>query len=101
MSRKYGVRAGLLGCKSLQEQFSLISNQVGSFYAQWENFRLTPEGKKKSTEKLKSDPHEFSGHTVGEVRRQDGLKLVFGDGFWLCFRLSGTVPVVPGQEPDF
>jgi len=26
--------------------------------------------------------------------RTDGLKLVFEDGSWVCYRLSGTEPVV-------
>jgi len=28
------------------------------------------------------------------VVRADGLKLVFEDGSWVCYRLSGTEPVV-------
>ena len=98
---KDGVLAGLLCCeavakrgKSLGEQLKQISNQVGSFYPQRENFRLTPEVKTKFTEKLKSDPREFCGHQVSEVVRKDGLKLVFSDGSWVCYRLSGTEPVV-------
>ncbi|HTU34485.1 MAG TPA: phosphoglucomutase/phosphomannomutase family protein [Candidatus Acidoferrum sp.] len=98
---KDGVLAGLLCCeavarrgKSLGEQLKAISNQVGSFYPLRQNFRLTPEVKTKFTEKLKSDPREFCGHTVSEVVRKDGLKLVFSDGSWVCYRLSGTEPVV-------
>ncbi len=98
---KDGVLAGLLCCeavakrgKSLGEQLKEISNQVGSFFPQRENFRLTPEVKAKFTEKLRSDPHEFFGHKVDEVVRKDGLKLVLGDGSWVCYRLSGTEPVV-------
>jgi len=93
--------AGLLCCeavarrgKSLGEQLKTISNQVGSFYPQRENFRLTPEVKAKFTEKLRSDPSEFCGHPVSEVVRKDGLKLLFSDGSWVCYRLSGTEPVV-------
>src|SRR6185295_380408 len=63
---KDGLLAGLLCCeavakrgKSLGEQLKAISNQVGSFFPQRENFRLTPEVKAKFTEKLKSDPKEF------------------------------------------
>jgi phosphoglucomutase len=98
---KDGVLAGLLCCeavakrgKSLGEQLREISNQVGSYYPQRDNFRLTPEVKTKFTEKLKSDPRDFCGHTVSEVGRKDGLKLVFDDGSWVCYRLSGTEPVV-------
>jgi len=98
---KDGVLAGLLCCeavarrgKSLGEQLKEISNQVGSFFPQRENFRLTPEVKTKFTEKLKSDPQEFCGHAVSQVVRTDGLKLVLDDGSWVCYRLSGTEPVV-------
>jgi alpha-D-glucose phosphate-specific phosphoglucomutase len=98
---KDGVLAGLLCCeavakrgKSLREQLQVISNQVGSFFPERQNFRLTPEVKAKFTEKLKSDPRNFCGHTVSEVVRTDGLKLVFSDGSWVCYRLSGTEPVV-------
>jgi alpha-D-glucose phosphate-specific phosphoglucomutase len=98
---KDGLLAGLLCCeavarrgKSLGEQLKVLCNQVGSFYPERQNFRLTAEVKAKFTEKLKSDPRDFCGHAVSEVVRTDGLKLVFGDGSWVCYRLSGTEPVV-------
>jgi phosphoglucomutase len=43
---------------------------------------------------LKSDPQELSGRKVKQAVRTDGLKLVFDDGSWVCYRLSGTEPVV-------
>jgi phosphoglucomutase len=98
---KDGLLAGLLCCeavakrgKSLGEQLKVLCNQVGSYHPERQNFRLTPEGKAKFTEKLKSDPREFCGHPVSQVVRTDGLKLVFSDGSWVCYRLSGTEPVV-------
>ena len=59
-----------------------------------ENFRLTPEIKARFTEKLKADPTELGGRKVVEVVRTDGLKLILDDGSWVCYRLSGTEPVV-------
>src|SRR6201982_495829 len=98
---KDGVLAGLLCCemvarrgKSLGKQLKALSNQVGSYYPQRENFRLTPEVKAKFTEKLKSDPREFCGHPVDQGVRTQGWKLVFEDGSGGCYRLSGTEPVV-------
>jgi phosphoglucomutase len=98
---KDGLLAGLLCCeavarrgKSLGEQLKAISNQVGSYFPERQNFRLTPEVKDKFTEKLRSDPRDFCGHPVHQVVRTDGLKLVFSDGSWVCYRLSGTEPVV-------
>jgi phosphoglucomutase len=31
---------------------------------------------------------------VTQVVRTDGLKLVLDDGSWVCYRVSGTEPVV-------
>jgi phosphoglucomutase len=98
---KDGVLAGLLCCemvarrgKSLGQQLQELFVKVGSYYPQRENFRLTPEVKEKFTEKLRADPREFSGRKVTEVVRKDGLKLILDDGSWVCYRLSGTEPVV-------
>jgi phosphoglucomutase len=98
---KDGLIAGLLCCEmvakrgySVMQQLKRLFNQVGSFYPVRENFHLTPEVKAKFTAKLATDPHELDGRAVTEVVRKDGLKLVFKDGSWVCFRLSGTEPVV-------
>ncbi len=71
-----------------------LFGKVGSFYSHRDNFRLTPEVKEKFTKKLNSDPHELAGRKVKQIVRTDGLKLLFEDGSWVCFRLSGTEPVV-------
>ena len=55
---------------------------------------MTPELQQKFTEKLRGDPSEFNGIKVANVVRIDGLKLVLADGSWVCYRLSGTEPVV-------
>jgi alpha-D-glucose phosphate-specific phosphoglucomutase len=98
---KDGVLAGLLVTemvavrgKSLGEQLKELFAKVGSFYPVRENFRLTAEVKEKFTEKMKTDPAELSGRKVTQVVRTDGLKLVLADGSWVCYRLSGTEPVV-------
>ncbi len=98
---KDGVLAGLLCCemvarrrKTLGQQLQELFAKVGSFCPQRENFRLTAEVKEKFTGKLQSEPREFFGRKVGEVVRKDGLKLVFEDGSWICYRVSGTEPVV-------
>jgi phosphomannomutase len=98
---KDGVLAGLLCCEmvarrgvSLGKQLADLFGKVGSFYPLRENFRLTPEVKQKFTEKLRGDPNEFYGIKVAMAVRTDGLKLVLADGSWVCYRLSGTEPVV-------
>jgi phosphomannomutase len=98
---KDGIIAGLLCCemvarrgKSLSAQLRDLFGKVGSFYPLRENFRLTPEVKAKFTTKLTSEPREISGRKVASIVRTDGLKLIFDDGSWVCYRLSGTEPVV-------
>jgi alpha-D-glucose phosphate-specific phosphoglucomutase len=98
---KDGVLAGLLVAemvakrgKSLGIQLKELFAKVGSFYPVRENFRLTAEVKAAFTEKLKADPTELSGRKVASVVRTDGLKLILEDGSWVCYRLSGTEPVV-------
>ena len=98
---KDGVLAGLLVTemlavrgKSLGAQLRELFSKVGSFYPVRENFRLTPERMAAFTEKLKVDPTELSGRKVTGVVRTDGLKLILDDGSWVCYRLSGTEPVV-------
>jgi phosphoglucomutase len=98
---KDGILAGLLCCeavarrgKSLQRQIHDLFGKVGSFYPKRENFRLTPEVQEKFTRKLKVDPSELDGRRVLRIIRTDGLKLAFDDGSWVCYRLSGTEPVV-------
>jgi alpha-D-glucose phosphate-specific phosphoglucomutase len=98
---KDGIIAGLLVAemvanrgKSLGVQLKELFGKVGSFYPVRENFRLTPEVKAAFTEKLKADPTELSGRKVTGVVRTDGLKLILEDGSWVCYRLSGTEPVV-------
>jgi alpha-D-glucose phosphate-specific phosphoglucomutase len=98
---KDGVLAGLLCCemrarrgKPLGQQLRELFDQVGSFYPRRENFRLTPAMKETFTKKLKQDPSALDGRKVAQIVRTDGLKLVLDDGSWVCFRLSGTEPVV-------
>jgi alpha-D-glucose phosphate-specific phosphoglucomutase len=98
---KDGIIAGLLVAemvarrgKSISDQLEELFDKVGSFYPVRENFHLTPEAKARFTQKLKVDPTELGGRKVIKVVRTDGLKLVLEDGSWVCYRLSGTEPVV-------
>ncbi|MGC2161654.1 MAG: phosphoglucomutase/phosphomannomutase family protein [Silvibacterium sp.] len=98
---KDGVIAGLLVAemvavrgKSLGEQLKELFAKVGEYYPNRENFRLTPEVKEKFIEKVKTDPTKLGPHKVTQIVRTDGLKLILDDGSWVCYRLSGTEPVV-------
>ena len=98
---KDGVLAGLLVTemvarrgKNLGTQLQELFAQVGSYYPHRENFRLTPEIKDRFTQKVKDDPATLGDRKVASVVRTDGLKLILEDGSWVCYRLSGTEPVV-------
>jgi phosphomannomutase len=98
---KDGIIAGLLVAEmvatrgtSLGAQLKALFAKVGSFYPTRENFHLTAEQKAAFTEKLKAEPRELGGRKVVSVVRTDGLKLILDDGSWVCYRLSGTEPVV-------
>ena len=98
---KDGILAGLLCCEMVARRRKPIGDQlrdlfakVGSFYPLRQNFRLTPEVKAQFTNKLKLQPGELFGRKIASIDRRDGLKLVFADGAWVCYRLSGTEPVV-------
>jgi alpha-D-glucose phosphate-specific phosphoglucomutase len=109
---KDGILAGLLCCEMVAKRGEPIAAQlrslfakVGSFYPLRENFRLTPEVKATFTRKLEVEPRELFGRKISNVDRTDGMKLVFSDGSWICYRLSGTEPVVrvyteARSEPD-
>jgi phosphoglucomutase len=109
---KDGVLAGLLCCemvakrgRALGQQLKDLFAEVGSFYSLRENFHLTQEVKDKFTGKLRGEPRDLMGRKVTEIVRTDGLKLLFADGSWVCYRLSGTEPVVrvyseARNEPD-
>jgi len=84
------LRDGGAAWKSLGEQLKALCNQVGSYYPQRENFRLTPEVKGKFTEKLRlirgvlwargqrSGSHRRT--EAGFRRRLVGVLPAFGDG---------------------
>lgn len=98
---KDGVIAGLLVAemvahrgRNLRTQLDELFAKVGSFYPVRENFHLTEQAKRSFTEKLKTDPKELGGRKVVSIVRTDGLKLVLEDGSWVCYRISGTEPVV-------
>lgn len=98
---KDGIIAGLLVAEmvavrgtSIGAQLKTLFGKVGSYYPVRENFHLTSDQKAAFTEKLKADPTELGGRKVIQIVRTDGLKLILDDGSWVCYRLSGTEPVV-------
>ncbi len=98
---KDGILAGLLTAEmvarrgqTLGQQLETLFTKYGAFYPVRENFRLTDDVKRTFIEKIKTDPTELGGRKVQQVVRTDGMKLIFEDGSWVLYRLSGTEPVV-------
>jgi phosphoglucomutase len=58
------------------------------------NLSLAPEAKARLMERLQTPPESFAGLKVAKHVTIDGHKYILEDGSWVCFRPSGTEPVV-------
>jgi alpha-D-glucose phosphate-specific phosphoglucomutase len=80
--------------KGLPELIDELFAKVGPVYNRRLNFSLTPGVKERLLDKLQTPPARFAGLAVTEHITLDGHKYVLEDGSWVCFRSSGTEPVV-------
>jgi phosphoglucomutase len=80
--------------KGLPELIADLFAKVGPVYNRCLNFSLTPEVKERLLVRLKTAPARFAGLAVAEHITLDGHKYLLADGSWVCFRPSGTEPVV-------
>jgi phosphomannomutase len=101
LPEKDGILAGILVAemvarkgKGLPELIDDLFAKVGPVYNRRINFSLKPEVKERLLEKLKTPPARFAGLAVKEHITIDGHKYLLEDGSWVCFRPSGTEPVV-------
>jgi phosphoglucomutase len=101
LPEKDGVLAGILVAemvarkgKGLPELIADLFAKVGPVYNRRLNFSLTPAIKERLLERLQTSPTRFAGLAVAEHITLDGHKYVLADGSWVCFRPSGTEPVV-------
>jgi phosphoglucomutase len=101
LPEKDGVLAGILVAemvarkgKGLPELIAELFAKVGPVYNRRLNFSLTPEVKERLLVRLKTAPARFAGLAVTEHITLDGHKYLLEDGSWVCFRPSGTEPVV-------
>jgi phosphoglucomutase len=100
LPEKDGILACLLAAemvasrgKPLTAQIDDLFRKVGSYYPSRSNVTLTESLKKTLTERMREEYSSFDGRRVVKTNRTDGLKLIFEDGAWILFRLSGTEPV--------
>jgi alpha-D-glucose phosphate-specific phosphoglucomutase len=80
--------------KGLPELLQELFAKVGPVYNRRLNLSLAPEAKERLMEKLAHPPRQFAGLAIAEHLTLDGHKYVLADGSWVCFRPSGTEPVV-------
>ena len=80
--------------KGLPELIADLFAKVGPVYNDRLNFSLAPAVKARLMVRLKTPPARFAGLAVAEHITLDGHKYVLEDGSWVCFRPSGTEPVV-------
>lgn len=78
---------------SLAQQLQDLFQKVGSYYPGRWNVPLTEPVKLRFRERSREEYSLFEGRRVVRSDRTDGLKLVFEDGSWVLFRLSGTEPI--------
>jgi phosphoglucomutase len=101
LPEKDGILAGLLVAEMvakkgqgipqlLQDLFS----RVGPVYNRRVNLSLAPDAKDRLMERLGKPMTTFAGLRVAEHVTIDGHKFILEDGSWVCFRPSGTEPVV-------
>jgi len=80
--------------KGLPELIDDLFAKVGPVYNRRLNFALAPDAKERLLAKLQNSPARFAGLAVTGHITLDGHKYVLEDGSWVCFRPSGTEPVV-------
>jgi alpha-D-glucose phosphate-specific phosphoglucomutase len=80
--------------KDLPQLLEDLFSRVGPAYNRRVNLSLAPAAKQKLMERLQTTPVSFAGLAVKQHVTIDGHKFVLEDGSWVCFRPSGTEPVV-------
>ncbi|MFI5331548.1 MAG: phosphoglucomutase/phosphomannomutase family protein [Desulfobaccales bacterium] len=101
LPEKDGILAGLVVAEmvartgqGIPELLADLFARVGPVYNRRLNFALTPEAKERLMVSLKQAPASFAGLKVAQHVTLDGHKYILADGSWVCFRPSGTEPVV-------
>jgi alpha-D-glucose phosphate-specific phosphoglucomutase len=101
LPEKDGILADLLVAemvahkgKNLPQLLEELFSKVGPVYNRRVNLSLAPETKVRLLERLKNPPPRFAGKALAQHVTIDGHKFILEDGSWVCFRPSGTEPVV-------
>lgn len=80
--------------KTMDELIEEIYAQVGSFFYQRNDLRLTDAGKEKALEIADAGIKAFGDYEVQSEDRLDGFRYTLPDEAWCMVRASGTEPVL-------
>jgi len=80
--------------KSIPALLEDLFARVGPIYTQRLNLSLREDIKARLLKRLQSTPSHFAGLKVVDHVTIDGHLLLLEDDSWVCFRPSGTEPVV-------
>ncbi len=81
--------------QSFDEILTSVEKEFGKLYYVRNDLDYPNELKPKLFERLKKEPPKsYDGHSVKEVKSQDGMKFILDNDSWLLFRLSGTEPIL-------
>ena len=80
--------------KGLPELLQDLFTRVGQVFSQRLNLKLPLDVKSRLLERLKTPPDTFAGLKVLDHITLDGHKYLLENGNWVCFRPSGTEPVM-------
>ncbi|MDP3182715.1 MAG: phosphoglucomutase/phosphomannomutase family protein [Desulfobaccales bacterium] len=80
--------------KGLPQLLEELFSRVGPVYDLRLNLSLAPAAKERLLTRLETPPAQFAGLAVVGHVTIDGHKYLLEDGSWVCFRPSGTEPVV-------
>lgn len=79
---------------SLEDAMATIFASCGESYTNRRDFHLSDENKKKLFAVLTTNLNELFGKQLLEISDIDGRKYIFSPKDWICFRASGTEPVI-------
>jgi alpha-D-glucose phosphate-specific phosphoglucomutase len=101
LPEKDGILADLLVAemvarkgKDLPQLLEELFSKVGPVHNRRVNLSLAQETKERLLEHLQNPLRSFAGKAVKQHVTIDGHKFILDDGSWVCFRPSGTEPVV-------
>ncbi len=101
LPEKDGILAGLLVAemvarkgKDIPELLEDLFVKVGPAYTLRLNLSLEPAAKERLLKGLEMPPERFASLAINRHVTLDGHKYLLEDGSWVCFRPSGTEPVV-------